>query len=333
MWYEHSGKDTDIVISTRIRLARNLADKPFPGRLSPEDAEEIIAKTKKALQGENLDYINVSTAESIYNTILLEDHLVSSELISKRSPCGVFVGENLSVMVNEEDHLRIQCILSGYDLKGAYEKISALDSKLESGLVFAFSEKFGYLTKCPTNAGTGMRASVMLHLPALTISQNINTIINAVSKLGVTVRGMYGENSNANACIYQVSNQLTLGISEEETLKKLGDVVDMIIEKERHILKTLLDNGTVMFKDNVFRAFGIMKNAYSMSTEEFMTHIPYVKMGVCAGLFENLTAAELNKLIITMQPAHVTKIAGHDNVRKRDEVRASLLREFFKEKR
>lgn len=333
MWYEHSGKDNDIVISTRVRLARNLADKPFPGRLPTEDAEEIIAKTKKALHGENLDFINVSTAEPIYNTILLEDHLVSSELISKRSPCGVFVGENLSVMVNEEDHLRLQCIISGYDLEGAYGKISGLDLKLESEIGFAFSEKYGYLTKCPTNAGTGMRASVMLHLPALTISQNINTIINAVSKLGVTVRGMYGENSNANACIYQVSNQLTLGVSEEETIKKLGDVVDMIIEKERHVLKTLLDGGTVIFKDKVFRAFGILKNAYSMSTEEFMTHIPYVKMGVCAGLFENLTATEINRLIITMQPAHVTKTAGDDNIRKRDEVRASLLREFFKEKR
>lgn len=333
MWYESSGKDTDIVISTRIRLARNLADKPFPSRMSHEDAEEIIAKTKKSLEGENFDFINVSAAEPIYNTILLEDHLVSSELISKRSPCGVFVGENLSVMVNEEDHLRLQCILSGYDLEGAYEKISALDTKLESSLCYAFSEKYGYLTKCPTNAGTGMRASVMLHLPALTISENINTIISAVGKFGVTVRGMYGENSNANACIYQVSNQLTLGISEEETLKKLGDVVDMIIEKERHICKTLHDNGSVMFKDKIFRAFGLLKNAYSMSTEEFMTHIPYVKMGICAGLFENLTASELNKLIITMQPAHVTQLTGDDNIRRRDEKRATLLREFFKEKR
>ena len=144
---------------------------------------------------------------------------------------------------------------------------------------------------------------------------------------------MYGENSNANACIYQVSNQLTLGISEEETLNKLRDVVDMIIEKERHVLNTLYQSGTVAFKDKVFRAFGILRSAYSMSSEEFMTHIPYVKMGVAVGLFENLTAGQLNKLIITMQPAHVTQSAGDDNIRKRDEVRASLLREFFKEKR
>ncbi len=333
MWYDFAGKDSDIVISTRIRLARNLADKPFPGRLERADAEEIIEKTKSALEGEKLDFINVSVAQPIHNTILMEDHLVSSELIQKRSPCGVFVGENLSVMVNEEDHLRIQCIISGYHPEEAFSRVSALDTKLESKLNFAFSEKYGYLTKCPTNAGTGMRASVMLHLPALTISQNIGTIINAVSKLGVTVRGMYGENSTANACIYQVSNQLTLGISEEETLSKLKDVVDMIIEKERHIAKTLLGNGEITFKDKVFRAFGILKNAYSMSTEEFMTHIPYVKLGVSTGLFENLTAQEINRLIITMQPAHVTQSAGDDNIRKRDEVRASLLREFFKEKR
>ena len=333
MWYESGGKDNDVVISTRIRLARNLADKPFPGRMSAEDANEIISKTKTALEGENLDFINVSTAQSLYNTILLEDHLVSPELISSKNPCGVFIGENLSVMVNEEDHLRMQCILSGYDLDSAYEKISSLDNKLEKELSYAFSEKYGYLTKCPTNAGTGMRASVMLHLPALTISENINTIINAVNKLGVTVRGMYGENSSANAYIYQVSNQLTLGISEEETLNKLRDVVDMIIEKERHILKTLHDNGPVIFRDKVFRAFGTLANAYTMSTQEFMTLIPYVKMGVCAGLFESVSVTDINKLIITMQPAHVTKLIDSDNIRRRDETRASLLRDFFKEKR
>lgn len=333
MWYESCGKDTDVVISTRIRLARNLADKPFPGKMSVENANEIISKTKKALEGDSLSFINVSAAEPLYNTILLEDHLVSSELISSRTPCGVFVGENLSIMVNEEDHLRIQCIHSGYALEKTYQEISALDLELEKSLSYAFSEKYGYLTKCPTNAGTGMRASVMLHLPALTISENINTIINAVSKLGVTVRGMYGENSSANAFIYQVSNQLTLGISEEETLKKLADVVDMIIEKERHICKTLYDNGPVAFSDKVFRAFGTLSNAYIMSTQEFMSLIPYVKMGVCAGLFETLTASELNKLIITMQPAHVTKLLGEDNIRRRDEKRAALLRDFFKEKR
>ncbi len=333
MWYESCGKDTDVVISTRIRLARNLSDKPFPGKMSAEEANEIIAKTKKALQGEKLDFINVSSAQPLYNTILLEDHLVSSELISSKNPCGVFVGENLSIMVNEEDHLRIQYIMGGYDLEKAYEEISAADLALEKELSYAFSEKYGYLTKCPTNAGTGMRASVMLHLPALTISENINTIINAVSKLGVTVRGMYGENSSANAYIYQVSNQLTLGISEEETLKKLRDVVDMIIEKERHICKTLYDNNPIAFSDKVFRAFGTLSNAYTMSTQEFMSLIPYVKMGVCAGLFENLNAAGLNKLIITMQPAHVTKLIDDDNIRRRDETRAALLRDFFKEKR
>ena len=333
MWYEQDGRDTDIVISTRIRLARNLSDTPFPGKMSAQAAEDVILKVKKALDGQKLDFINVLTALPIHNTLLLEDHLISSELISSTSPCGVFVGENLSVMVNEEDHLRLQCIKSGYHLEEAYNTLSELDGILEKNLGYAFSEKYGYLTKCPTNAGTGMRASVMLHLPALTISENINKVINAVSKFGVTVRGMYGENSTANACIYQVSNQLTLGISEEETLKKLGDVVDMIIEKERHILKTLHDNGTVMFKDKVFRAFGILKNAYNMSTEEFMTHIPYVKMGVGAGLFENLSASELNKLIITVQPAHITNTIGEDNIRKRDQARAELLRKFFEEKR
>ena len=333
MWYESTGNDNDIIISTRIRLARNLADKPFPGKMSADDANEIIAKTKNALIDEKLDFIDVSAAQPIYNTILLEDHLISTELITSNTPCGVFVGENLSIMVCEEDHLRMQCILSGYDLESAYKKISTLDRKLEKELSFAFSEKYGYLTKCPTNAGTGMRASVMLHLPALTISENINTIINAVNKLGVTVRGMYGENSRANAAIYQISNQITLGISEEETLKKLGDVVDMIIERERQVCNTLLSTNPTMFKDKVFRSYGTLKNAYTMSSEEFMTLIPYVKMGVCAGLFDTLTATDINKLIITMQPAHITQLIQDDNIKKRDEKRAELLRNFFEEKR
>lgn len=333
MWYESTGKDNDIIISTRIRLARNLSDKPFPGKMSAEDGTEIILKTKKALEGENLDFIDVSAAEPIYNTILLEDHLISPELIAASTPCGVFVGENLSVMVGEEDHLRIQCISSGYDLEASYQKISALENTLERELTFAFSEKYGYLTKCPTNAGTGMRASVMLHLPALWVSENINTIINAVNKLGVTVRGMYGENSRAGGAIYQVSNQLTLGISEEETLKKLGDVVDMIVERERQVCRTLSENSPTMFKDKVFRSYGTLKNAYTMSSDEFMALIPYVKMGVCAGLFENLTATDINKLIITMQPAHVTQLIQDDNIKKRDEKRAELLRNFFEEKR
>lgn len=333
MWYDTSGTANDVIISTRIRLARNLADVPFPGKMSQSDGAEILSKTKAALKGENLDFIDVSMAEPIYNTILLEDHLISPELITSNNPRGVFVGENLSVMVGEEDHLRIQCILSGYDLWGAYEKISALDKKLEQELSFAFSEKYGYLTKCPTNVGTGMRASVMLHLPALTVSENINTLINTVSKLGVTVRGMYGENSSSNAAIYQVSNQITLGISEQETLKKLADVVDMIIDRERQICKKLFDSNPTMFKDKVFRSYGTLKNAYTMSSEEFMSLIPYIKMGVCNGLFESLTASEINKLIISMQPAHISNLIGDDNIKKRDEKRAKLLRNFFEEKR
>lgn len=333
MWYDFDGKDNDVVISTRIRLARNLADKPFPGRMTADDANQIIAKTKSALDGENLDFISVTAAEPIYNTILLEDHIISSELITSKTPSGVFTNENVSIMVGEEDHLRLQCILSGYDLLGAYEKISKLDNKLEQQLTYAFSEKYGYLTKCPTNAGTGMRASVMLHLPALTISNNINTIVNAVNKLGVTVRGMYGENSRANGCVYQVSNQLTLGISEEETLKKLKDVVDMIIERERQVCKTLYDNNPISFKDKVFRSYGTLQNAYTMSTEEFMTLVPYVKMGICQNLFENLTATDINKLIITVQPAHISQLSGDDNIKKRDEKRAEIIRKFIEEKR
>ncbi len=333
MWYEQNGKETDVCLSTRIRLARNIEGFPFPGKMSAHHANTVIDKTKSVLSGQKLDFINISEAETVYKMMLLEDHTISPELISSTLPCGVFVGDDVSIMVCEEDHLRLQCILSGYDLETAYAKISEIDDILEKNLPYAFSEKYGYLTKCPTNVGTGMRASVMLHLPALTISGNIDNIIAAAQKLGCVVRGMYGEGSSAGANIYQVSGQVSLGISEKETLEKLKDVVDMIIEKERHICDTLLKSNPTLFKDKVSRAFGTMKSAYTMSSDEFMSLVPYVKMGINTKVLKNISVQDLTRLIITMQPAHITNLIKEDNIKKRDEERARLLREFLAEKR
>ena len=330
MWYKSKGKDSDIVISSRIRLARNLKDFRFCGKMSGDDANAIIEKTKGALDGKKFKFIALDNLDKTDKLLMLEQHLISRELAEGRYPSGVFTDANneISVMVNEEDHIRMQCIVGGYDLDGAYEKLNALDSAFEERIEFAFDENYGYLTKCPTNTGTGMRASVMLHLPGLAITGNINNVIAAVNKLGIAVRGLYGEGSKSAACIYQVSNQVTLGITEEETIENLKIVVDMLIEKERQVTKALYDNNPLQFKDKVGRAYATLAGAYIMTNDEFMKLIPYVRMGKNMGIIKVEDTA-INSLIIELSPAHVSKLMGASNAAMRDEKRASKLREVL----
>ena len=331
MWYKSKGKDSDIVISSRIRLARNLKEFRFCGKMTADEANAIIEKTKTALDGRKFKFINLSNMDKTDKLLMLEQHLISRELAESRLPSGVFTDKDneISVMVNEEDHIRMQCITGGYDLDGAYEKLNALDTSLEEKLDFAFDENYGYLTKCPTNTGTGMRASVMLHLPGLAITGNINNVIAAVNKLGIAVRGLYGEGSKSAACIYQVSNQVTLGITEEETIENLKNVVDMLIEKERQVTKALYDNNPLQFKDKVGRAYATLAGAYIMTNDEFMKLIPYVRMGVNMGIIDGVDSAAINSLIIELSPAHVSKLMGASNAAQRDEKRASKLREVL----
>ena len=233
-------------------------------------------------------------------------------------------------MVCEEDHLRLQSIVSGYDLEKAFELVNKVDNELEKQLDYAFSDKYGYLTKCPTNVGTGMRASVMMHLPALAISNNIGTMTAAVNKLGVTVRGLYGEGSKAKAHIYQISNQFTLGVSETDTIAKLKNVVDMLIEKERKIAAVLYENNTPVFKDKVLRAYGLLSSAYIMSSDEFMNLLPYLRLGVNLGIIENIKNETLNSLLIQLQPAHVMSAFNETDIEKRDVLRGEILRKTLK---
>lgn len=340
MWYTAAGKDNDIVISTRLRLARNFKDLNFPGKMTEDEARSVIQRVCEVVKSSDLPgareyrYLDMQNTPDIDKMVLLEQHMVSSELISGSAPRGVLTGggDNISIMINEEDHLRMQCVLSGYDLSRAFEMINKVDNVIEQQIDYAFSEKYGYLTKCPTNTGTGMRASVMLNLPGLSMTGNINNIVATVNKLGITVRGMYGEGSEAKAYLFQVSNQVTLGISEQETLEKLKDVVDMLIEKEREVCKTLYENNTVAFKDKVCRAYGLMSNAYLMSSDEFMKLIPYIRMGVNMGILNHVDLVTVNTLLIELQPAHVAKLSVSDNASRRDEKRAEILREKLKEK-
>lgn len=331
MWFEKSGNCSDIVISSRVRLARNLKGYKFPGLMTDGEAARIINEVAKTDALKNFDFTDIAKTDSIAKTKLIEQHIISRELAQKSSPCGVFCDKSgASVMVCEEDHLRLQSIVSGYDLEQAYEIVNKIDNSLEKQLDYAFSDKYGYLTKCPTNVGTGMRASVMMHLPALAITNNIGTMTAAVNKLGVTVRGLYGEGSKAKAHIYQISNQFTLGISEEETILKLKNVVDMLIEKERAVAKTLYENNTPVFKDKIQRAYGILSSAYIMSSDEFMNLLPYLRLGVNLGIIENVKNEMINSLLVQLQPAHVMSAFNETDAEKRDIHRGEILRKTLK---
>lgn len=331
MWFEKSGNCSDIVISSRVRLARNLKGYKFPGLMTDGEAARIINEVAKTDALKNFDFTDIAKTDSLAKTKLIEQHIISRELAQKSSPCGVFCDKNgASVMVCEEDHLRLQSIVSGYDLEQAYEIVNKIDNSLEKQLDYAFSDKYGYLTKCPTNVGTGMRASVMMHLPALAITNNIGTMTAAVNKLGVTVRGLYGEGSKAKAHIYQISNQFTLGISEEETILKLKNVVDMLIEKERAVAKTLYENNTPVFKDKIQRAYGILSSAYIMSSDEFMNLLPYLRLGVNLGIIENVKNEMINSLLVQLQPAHVMSAFNETDAEKRDIHRGEILRKTLK---
>lgn len=339
MWFETKGNDSDIVISSRIRLARNLKDVKFPGLMKSDEANRVIESVSAAVSASNepalraLSYTDLSEKSDLEKMVLVEQHMISAEFAASSVPRGVFTDPEkmISIMVNEEDHLRMQSIVSGYDLQKAYDIINIVDNEIEKTVDYAFSEKYGYLTKCPTNAGTGMRASVMLQLPGLSISNNINNMLAAVNKLGVTVRGMYGEGSKAKAYIYQVSNQFTLGVGEEETIQKLKNVVDMLIEKERQICRTLYENNENAYKDKVSRSYGILRSAYVMTSDEFMELLPYVRMGVNMNIIDGVSIEDINRMLVEMQPAHIARtITEKTNAKERDEKRAEILRNTLK---
>lgn len=326
MWYEKKGSESDVVISTRIRLARNIDGINFPGKMSDDCALSVISQLQKALCG--MTYTDIHSLKETERAVLVEKHLISNDLAASKIPGGFFTGEDdsVSVMVNEEDHIRMQSVISGYNLAFAYNIIDSIDDTIEKSVRYAFSEKYGYLTKCPTNAGTGMRASVMLHLPGLTMTGNMGNMVDAVNKLGVTVRGMYGEGSAAGAQMYQVSNRITLGISEEEILQNIKNVVDMLIEKERHVRRVLYENNPVLFTDKVSRAFGSLAYAHIMSSEEFLNLISYVRMGVSMGIIENMDTTETDIMLTELQPAHIAAQLPDSGTEARDVKRAEILR-------
>jgi len=333
-WLRATGPESDIVMSSRIRLARNLAQFPFPSRaddgIRAEIEDMLRSRIEKLPVGFKLSYIPVSTLDTLDRQFLVERQLISREHAENHGQRGVGVSneENVSLMINEEDHLRMQVIHSGFDLDECWREIDEIDDAIEGGVTYAFSEQLGYLTACPTNVGTGIRVSVMLHLPALVLTKEIQKVFQALQKIGLAVRGLYGEGSQAMGDFYQISNQVTLGKSEEQLIKTIKDVVPNIISYERRVRTALVKENRQSLHDQVSRAYGILRNAQTITSEETMHLLSSVRMGINLGLIDDLEIPVVNELFILTQPAHLQKIR-HQRLEsaERNVLRASYLRQ------
>jgi protein arginine kinase len=331
-WLRGSGPESDIVISSRIRLARNLAQFPFVRRASHEErvqiAKTVHAKMESIEEWSNLLYLELERLDEVDRQFLVERQLISRELAESEGKRAVAIDqhERFSVMINEEDHLRIQVMCSGLDLQSAWERIDHIDNLLEQKLTYAFHETLGYLTACPTNVGTGLRVSVMLHLPALVVTREIEKVFRSLQKINVAVRGLYGEGSQFMGDFYQVSNQITLGRTERELLNTVSEVVPRIIEYERRAREFLVNESEQDLHDDVSRAYGILCTAKKISSEETLHYLSKVRMGVNLGLIRSIEISTINKLFVHTQPAHLQKLRGqHLSVADRNIERASYL--------
>ena len=327
-WYIEKGDQGDVVLSTRIRLARNLAAYPFPDKLDVETKKKVCAEIRDALleQDASLRCIDMASLTRAQAVSLAERHLISPEFTTNREGRALLLteDESVSVMLCEEDHIRLQVMLAGLALPQAYEIADRVDSMLDSRLQYAYDARIGFLTRCPTNLGTAMRASVMLHLPALHATGRIAGLAATVSKLGLVIRGAYGEGSASRGSIYQLSNQITLGITEQAAIENLQAIALQIVAQERAAQEHLLQNEAQV--DKIWRARGILSSARLLSGDEFMELISLVRMGVARELFD-IPMEKINELIVQMQPATINAANGQDlPPAKRDALRAETVR-------
>ena len=329
-WYKNKGSEGDIVLSTRVRLASNLSEYPFPARLSENQKKAIGNTVKEALADEtdfDLDFIDMSALSASETVSLAEKHLISPEFASDTTGRSLLLSkdEDISIMICEEDHIRIQTVYPGLSLSEAFETASKVDTALENKMAFAFDENLGYLTQCPTNIGTALRASVMLHLPALSKKGAMQRLSTTVAKLGLTLRGSYGEGSEISGDIYQLSNQVTLGISEEAAIKNLNSIAIQIITQEKQARAILIKDEDYL--DKIYRAYGILTSAYKLTSKELMNLISYVRVGVSEGIL-NIPAEKLRELTVLLQPATLNTSVGKVLTQtERDILRSQKIRE------
>ena len=332
-WLRGVGPVADIVMSSRIRLARNLQKFPFAVRATEDSLAEVLRVVREGLGHsatlKDAIVLEISELDDVDRQFLVERHLVSREHIvqPKHKAVAMTTDEVFSVMINEEDHLRIQVMQSGFDLQKTWSLIDALDDELSTHLPFAYSSEWGYLTCCPTNTGTGMRASVMVHLPSLVITKQVNKVLHAITKLGLTARGLYGEGTEASGNFFQISNQVALGRSEEELLENLERILKEVIDHEQTARESLIANNRTQLEDRIWRAFGILKHAKTMSSSETLDLLSAVRLGVDLGLMNGLDRTTVNELLLFSQPAHLQKLEGKRlSAPERDTKRAQLIR-------
>ncbi|KOP72296.1 ATP:guanido phosphotransferase [Bacillus sp. FJAT-21945] len=338
-WMSAEGPDSDIILSSRIRLARNISQFKFPILFSNDKAKSVIHKIKERVDDSsftklgNMELLLMDELQPLQKRVLMEKHLISPYLAENSSygACLLSENEELSIMINEEDHIRIQCLFPGFQLLEALEMANEIDDWLEEKIDYAFDENIGYLTSCPTNVGTGLRASVMMHLPGLVLTQQINRIIPAINQLGLVVRGIYGEGSEALGNIFQVSNQLTLGKSEIDIVEDLKSVVSQLISQERSAREALEKTSNIQLEDRVFRSFGILSNSRIIESKEAARCLSDVRLGIDMGYLSDISKNILNELMILTQPGFLQQYAGGPlRPHERDIRRASLIRERLK---
>ena len=335
-WLDEDGCEKDIVISSRIRLARNIEKITLPQRMSEEDGlrvVELVENTVEKCEKDKYKLHNIKDLKDIERRLFVENHLISPDLLKKPDVSSFLLREDekVTVMINEEDHIRIQALYSGLNLDESFKLCNIVDDLIEASLDYSFDEKFGYITSCPTNTGTGLRASVMVHLPCLVLTGNINGILQAVNQLGLAVRGLYGEGSGSLGNIFQISNQITLGETEEDIISKLKGIVTQIINKERQSRKLLLNTKKVETEDKIYRSLGTLQNARILSSEESMSLISDVRMGVAMGIVEDIDINKLDLLAMEIQPANINK--GNEeqlDSKQRDIKRSEILRRKLK---
>ncbi len=335
-WYNAKGNSTETVISSRVRLARNICGYPFSSKLTADAATDILEKITPPLESSGFKKIDFSGISPVLATSYVEKHYVSPEFATKTTPHALFLQEStgIAVMACEEDHLRIQCILPGLALEDAYQNALRAEKRLDEDFDFAYNEELGYLTHCPTNLGTGMRASVMMFLPALTRGGYMESLASQLSKIGLTVRGLFGEGSGSAGCMYQISNQITLGLSEEETLRKLSEAIRQINESEFRARQSVTGDALDRLIDRIKRAEGILRYSHMMSTSEFIKHFADVRLGISLGVVDGISYEQLGQLLVEAMPATLT--LSMDTPPKteaaRDKLRAQKIREVFGEK-
>ena len=338
-WLRGTGPQSEIAMSSRIRLARNMERLPFSHWAGKDKEEEILSLIEPAIHSsnylKNAVFLRLDELSGLDKQFLLERHLISHEHAEGKNHKAVVISDKeiISIMINEEDHLRIQVLQSGFNLLEAWRLISKIDQELEKKLNFAFNPRWGYLTACPTNVGTGMRASVMLHLPALVMAKQIGKVLQALDKLSIAARGLYGEGTEASGNLFQFSNQITLGHSEEELLDSIERVVRQVVAREDEARRVLMSRDRERISDRIWRSYGTLKNARLISSSETTVLLSMVRLGIDVGLLKSLDRAQVNKLFILSQPAHLQKIEKKTlTPMQRDVKRADLIRRELREK-